>query len=99
MVSEPRETTQVEWQAFYAGQLEPIQHTFSDDAWRKLYAGLAISPTLVQAYGSTPYILAQRAWDIGDAMLAEGKRREAVAGWKRETETERDSRVNDIPGP
>ena len=38
---------------------------------RDLFAGMAISPMLVQAYGSRPDVLAQSAYVIADAMLAE----------------------------
>jgi hypothetical protein len=38
---------------------------------RDYFAAAAISPTLVQAYGSTPDQLAKHAYRIADAMLAE----------------------------
>ena len=41
---------------------------------RDYFAGQAISPMLVQAYGTTPDILAQQAYRIADAMLVERAR-------------------------
>lgn len=38
---------------------------------RDWFAGQVISPQLVQAYGKTPKFLAQRAYEIADAMLEE----------------------------
>lgn len=37
---------------------------------RDWFAGQAISPMLMQAYGSTPKFLAMRAYEIADAMIA-----------------------------
>ena len=37
---------------------------------RDYFAASAISPMLVQAYGTTPGVLAERAYEIADAMIA-----------------------------
>lgn len=42
-------------------------------------AGMALSPTLVQAYGNRPDILATRSYEIADAMIAEKRRRDKEA--------------------
>ena len=39
------------------------------------FAASVISPMLVQAYGNTPDVLAEQAYKIADAMLAERERR------------------------
>ena len=36
---------------------------------RDWFAGQSISPMLVQAYGSNPLLLAERAYEIADALL------------------------------
>lgn len=41
---------------------------------RDWFAGQAISPMLVQAYGQTPDILARKAFEIADAMIKERRK-------------------------
>lgn len=38
---------------------------------RDWFAGQALSPTLIQAYGSTPETLARKAYEIAQAMVDE----------------------------
>ena len=43
---------------------------------RDWFAGHAVSPMLIQAYGNTPAILAGKAYQLADAMLQEREKEE-----------------------
>ena len=59
------------------GDTDPRMADYDQSDWhsgmslRDWFAGQAISPMLVQAYGTTPLILAQKAYEMADALLAE----------------------------
>ena len=43
---------------------------------RDWFAGHVISPMLIQAYGNTPAILAEKAYQLADAVLQEREKEE-----------------------
>ena len=43
---------------------------------RDWFAGHAVSPMLIQAYGNTPAVLAEKAYQLADAMLQEREKEE-----------------------
>jgi len=43
---------------------------------RDWFAGHVVSPMLMQAYGNTPAVLAEKAYQLADAMLQEREKEE-----------------------
>lgn len=63
---------------------------------RDWFAGMVISPMLVQAYGTTPKILAERAYEIADAMMLQRAATESLETLARDQRVKPCKKIEDF---